>query len=554
MAKPKDPIYVWAAADVNLPGTGRPNKSKPIDDLLAKGYDKGQKPAAEEFNYILNMSSAWVNWIVNEKFPELEAEIARLLAELENRINQQLAVIRQDIAQLRQDVADLRRYVDQKVQELKQEIQGVRNDLNKLRQDFDAAITQVNGRIDDLEPRLVPIGAVIPWPGATVPDGWLECSGQVFNTGQNPKLYSVLGRNVVPDYRGLFLRGWAHGSDANDPDAGRALGSVQGDAIRNITGYFPADIGNSNFIGRYVGGAFRDDGSLTSGDDGTRSNEVRKYSFDASREVPVAAENRPKNIAVMYIIKTDQAQSSGGNSPTAIVVSPDTITNRIGYAVKATASVLPASISGQYPISWSTQNAAVATVDGSGNISLVGPGETNIIASISTGMNVVIRVTSYSVLTSISIADPGQITVTESKMLVVTKSPSSANEPLQFLSNNSGVAAVNDAGYVIGVSAGSATITVRGTLSGVSSTRAVTIIPEQVEESVQDNRLGAVGSYIPPSPSSNVMSWTFQAPQGCALTGIIVQENESNSGDNIGGVYYKPIQKKVNGVWVTITG
>ncbi|AIA64558.1 tail fiber protein; Ig-domain containing [Cronobacter phage CR8] len=551
MAKPKDPIYVWAAADVNLPGTGRPNKSKPIDDLLAKGYDKGQKPAAEEFNYILNMSSAWVNWIVNEKFPELEAEIARLLAELENRINQQLAVIRQDIAQLKQDVADLRRYVDQKVQELKQEIQGVRNDLNKLRQDFDAAIAQVNGRIDDLEPRLVPIGAVIPWPGATVPNGWLECNGQVFNTGTNPKLYGVLGRNVVPDYRGLFLRGWAHGSGANDPDAGRALGSVQGDAIRNMTGYFPADIGQSGWIGRYVGGVFRDDGPLTSGDQGSRSGEVRKYSFDASREVPTAPENRPKNVAVMYIIKTDQAQSSGGNSPTAIVVSPDTITNRVGYTVKATASVLPASIAGQYPVSWSTQNGSVATVDGSGNIRLVGPGETNIIASISTGMNVAIRVTSYSVLTSISIADPGQIPVTESKMLVVTKNPGGANEPLQFLSNNSGVATVNDAGYVTGVSPGSATITVRGTLSGVSSTRSVTIIPEQVEESVQDNRLGAVGSYIPPG---NEISWTFQAPQGCALTGIIVQDTGSNSGDNIGGVYYKPIQKKVNGVWVTITG
>lgn len=540
MAKPKDPVYVWAAADVNLPGTGRPNKSKPIDDLLAKGYDKGQKPAAEEFNYILNMSSAWVNWIVNEKFPELEAEIARLLAELENRINQQLAVIRQDIAQLRQDVADLRRYVDQKVQELKQEIQGVRNDLNKLRQDFDAAIAQVNGRIDDLEPLLVPIGAVIPWPGATVPDGWLECSGQVFNTGQNPKLYGVLGRNVVPDYRGLFLRGWAHGSEANDPDAGRALGSVQGDAIRNITGYFPADIGNSNWIGRYVGGAFRDDGSLTYGDDGTRSNEVRKYSFDASREVPVAAENRPKNIAVMYIIKTDQAQSSGGNSPTAIVVSPDTITNRIGYAVKATASVLPASISGQYPVSWSTQNAAVATVDGSGNILLVGPGETNIIASISTGMNVVIRVTSYSVLTSISIADPGQIPVTESKMLVVTKSPSSANEPLQFLSNNSGVATVNDAGYVTGVSPGNVTITVRGTLSGVSATRAVTIVPEAVEQTIEDIQLGVAQT------TTNV-----SIPAGCVL---VMVTGPTGPSDPDFTYRYKPIQKKVNGVWVTISG
>lgn len=551
MAKPKDPIVVWARKDVNLPGTGLPNKSKPIDDLLDKGYDKGQKPAAEEFNYILNMSSGWINWIVNEKFPELEAEIARLLKELEERINAQLDAIRADITKLKQDVADLRRYVDQKVAELKQEIQGVRNDLTKLRQDFDAAVARLNGRIDDLEPRLVPIGAVIPWPGGAVPNGWLECNGQVFNTTQNPKLYGVLGRNTVPDYRGLFLRGWAHGSGAFDPDYNRGLGSVQGDAIRNITGYFAADIGQSGWIGRYVGGAFRDDGALTSGDQGSRSNEVRKYSFDASREVPVAAENRPKNIAVMYIIKTDQAQSSGGNSPTGIVVSPDTVTNRVGYTVKATASVLPSSIAGQYPVSWTSQNPAVATVDSAGNIRLVGPGETNIIASISTGMNVAIRVTSYSVLTSITIADPGDIEVSASRMLQVTKNPGSANEPLQFLTNNAGIATVNDSGYVTGVAVGTATITVRGTLSGVSSTRAVTIIAEDVAEVVQDNRLGAMGSYI---PVSNEISWTFQAPAGCALTGMIIADTGSNSGDNVSGLYYKPIQKKVNGVWVTITG
>lgn len=241
MARPTDPIYVWAREDVNLPGTGKPNKSKPIDDLLDKGYDKGQKPAAEEFNYILNQSSGWIDWIVNEKFPELEAEIARLLQELEARINQQLTVIRQDITNLQQSVADLKRYVDQKVLDLKNEIQGVRNDLSQLRQDFDAAIAQINGRIDELEPRLVPIGAVIPWPGNTPPNGWLECNGQVFNTGQNPKLYGVLGKNTTPDYRGLFLRGWAHGSSAFDPEPNRANGSYQADEFRSHNHSVPVE-------------------------------------------------------------------------------------------------------------------------------------------------------------------------------------------------------------------------------------------------------------------------------------------------------------------------
>lgn len=553
MARPTDPIYVWAKDDVNLPGTGRPNKSKPIDDLLSKGYDKGQKPAAEEFNYILNMSSGWIDWIVNEKFPELEAEISRLLFELEERIDAQLDNIRSDIGIIKNDISDLRRYVDQKVQELKTEIQGVRKDVTDLRNDLTAEVQRLDGRIDEMEPRLVPIGAIVPWPGQAVPSGWLECNGQAFNTSQNPKLFAVLGRNVVPDYRGLFLRGWAHGSGAFDPDSGRALGSVQGDAIRNITGQFAADVSATGSIGKGVEGAFYDNGWLGTPADGGQNNnpEVRKIALDVSRVVPTAAENRPKNAAVMYIIKTDSAQTSGGNSPTAIVVTPDTITNRVGYTVKATATVLPAQVAGQYPVTWTSQNPAVARVDAAGNITLVGPGETSIIASISTGMNVSIRITSYSVLTSLSVADPGTIPAGQSKLLQITKNPGSANEPLQYLSNNAGIATVNDSGYVTGVSPGNVTITVRGTLSGVSATRSITITAAVVEEVVQDTRLGAMGSYI---PASNEISWTFQAPAGCTLTGMIVADTGSNSADNISGLYYKPIQKKVNGVWVTITG
>lgn len=536
MARPTDPIVVWAHDDVILPNTGKQNKSRPIDDLLAKGYDKNQKPAAEEFNYILNMSSGWIDWIVNEKFPELEEDITRRLRELEERINGELEIIRGDIDQLNNDLSTLRRYVDQELTKVRNEISVVDNKVTQLRQDMDLAISQLNGRIDAIEPFLVPIGTVVPWPGQTPPKGWLECNGQVFNTTNNPKMYGVLGRNTVPDYRGLFLRGWSHGSGAFDPDANRGLGSVQGDAIRNITGYFPADIGQSSWIGRYVGGAFYDNGALTSGDTGGQSNEVRKYVFDASRVVPVAAENRPKNIAVMYIIKSDQAISPGTNSPTGIVVSPDSITNRVGYTVKATANVLPANLASQYPITWTSQNTGVATVDGSGNIRLVGPGETTIIASISTGMNVQISVTSYSVMTSITIGDPGNIQVDESAILQVTKNPAGATEPLQFLSNNSGVATVNDSGYVTGVAPGTVTITVRGTLSGVSATRSITIVPQAVVPVLEDIKLGVQQRGDP-----------LQAPPGCVVTYVRQAESAEY-------IEYKALLKQINGEWVIVEG
>ncbi|HHI3389098.1 TPA: phage tail protein, partial [Escherichia coli] len=36
-------------------------------------------------------------------------------------------------------------------------------------------------------------------------------------------------------------------------------------------------------------------------------------------------------------------------------------------------------------------------------------------------------------------------------------------------------------------------------------------------------------------------------------SGINVQETGSNSADNIGGVYYRPLQKLINGTWYNVT-
>ncbi|HHU7587654.1 TPA: tail fiber protein [Escherichia coli] len=67
---------------------------------------------------------------------------------------------------------------------------------------------------------------------------------------------------------------------------------------------------------------------------------------------------------------------------------------------------------------------------------------------------------------------------------------------------------------------------------------------------VRDIRLGGASSY---KPANNSTTWTHQAPSGCAYTGIIVQDTGSNSADNIGGVYYRPIQKNINGTWYNVS-
>ncbi|EKP8450671.1 tail fiber protein [Escherichia coli] len=66
---------------------------------------------------------------------------------------------------------------------------------------------------------------------------------------------------------------------------------------------------------------------------------------------------------------------------------------------------------------------------------------------------------------------------------------------------------------------------------------------------VRDIRLGGAATY---KPSNNGMTWTHQVPSGCVYTGIIVQDTGSNSADNIGGVYYRPVQKYINGTWYNV--
>jgi phage-related tail fiber protein len=66
---------------------------------------------------------------------------------------------------------------------------------------------------------------------------------------------------------------------------------------------------------------------------------------------------------------------------------------------------------------------------------------------------------------------------------------------------------------------------------------------------VRDIRLGGAATY---KPANNGMTWTHQAPSGCVYTGIIVQDTGSKSADNIGGVYYRPVQKYINETWYNV--
>ncbi|EIT7615355.1 phage tail protein [Escherichia coli] len=67
---------------------------------------------------------------------------------------------------------------------------------------------------------------------------------------------------------------------------------------------------------------------------------------------------------------------------------------------------------------------------------------------------------------------------------------------------------------------------------------------------VQNVQLGAQSYH---SPGGNEMSWNYSAPSGCMLSGINVQETGKNSADNIGGVYFRPVQIYISNAWRTVS-
>lgn len=151
----------------------------------------------------------------------------------------------------------------------------------------------------------LPVGVPVPWPSATPPTGWLKCNGAVFTASQYPKLALAYPDLKLPDLRGEFIRGW---DDGRGVDSGRAILSAQGDAIRNITGemdYTLSSLATSNgaLYNKDTGQRYVQRATVSSNTTVEDKWKDRIIAIDASRIVPTASENRPRNIAFNYIVR-----------------------------------------------------------------------------------------------------------------------------------------------------------------------------------------------------------------------------------------------------------
>ena len=184
-------------------------------------------------------------------------------------------------------------------------------------------------------PQAVPTGSVVMFATTSPPTGYLKCNGAAVSRTTYAALFAVIGTTHgagngsstfnVPDLRGEFVRGW---DDSRGVDSGRNFGTAQGDnnkqhnhsasASTSISPsahnhVFPGDdqIGSQGdnrggWSNRTTATMPYDARSSTSGDGRIyRTNDV---TITGSTTVTVnnsaAGEARPRNIAMMFVIKT----------------------------------------------------------------------------------------------------------------------------------------------------------------------------------------------------------------------------------------------------------
>ncbi len=162
---------------------------------------------------------------------------------------------------------------------------------------------------------VISAGAMSFFARTTAPTGWLKANGAAVSRTTYATLFAAVGTTFgagdgsttfnLPDLRGEFLRGW---DDGRGVDSGRTLGSSQNHAMQKISGYFGADdkVAGAGGVGAFytakgeaIAAGAPDVDTTAQGGDGA----CFYMGFDSSRQTNVAAETRPRNIALLACIK-----------------------------------------------------------------------------------------------------------------------------------------------------------------------------------------------------------------------------------------------------------
>ena len=139
-----------------------------------------------------------------------------------------------------------------------------------------------------------PAGAIYAMGTSTVPTGFLECNGAAVSRSTYATLFSTISTTFgagdgsstfnLPDLRGEFIRGW---DNSRGVDSGRSLGSTQDEAFKAHTHTYIDQQNHSSGNYRWWKGGDND-----------------CVAADKQTESTGGSETRPRNVALMYVIKT----------------------------------------------------------------------------------------------------------------------------------------------------------------------------------------------------------------------------------------------------------
>lgn len=137
-----------------------------------------------------------------------------------------------------------------------------------------------------------PAGIIQAFVGDTPPAGWFECDGHAVSRTTFAKLFALIAETYgagdgsttfnLPNLRGEFIRGWDHGRGVNN---GRILGTWESDELKSHSHNYK------------MGGAAYYSGTS---DVVTRTDT---FVTNQSTGATGGSETRPRNVALMYIIK-----------------------------------------------------------------------------------------------------------------------------------------------------------------------------------------------------------------------------------------------------------
>ncbi|KYC51949.1 MAG: Phage Tail Collar Domain protein [Candidatus Methanofastidiosum methylothiophilum] len=211
---------------------------------------------------------------------------------------------------------------------LEGQMSTAQSDIDTLESEMDTAQSDISNKIDKVLDKAgqlavfdsageirgsgvtpnhcVPTGRIIINPVADVPDGFLECNGQAVSRATYSNLFKVLGVTFgngngsttfnVPDTRGFFLRGWNHGASV-DPDAASRTNRGDGTTGDNV-GTKQADELKTHTHKVVTAAHSASDGSHVEGTPSTAGIGFQNTNATGGNET------RPKNIYMMFIIKT----------------------------------------------------------------------------------------------------------------------------------------------------------------------------------------------------------------------------------------------------------